>query len=112
MSTLRQNKVSRLLQKEIGELLQRKSHELFPGSIATVTLVQVSPDLSIAKVYLSLYGKINPEEVMKLLLTKRTELRMELSSQVKHQLRIVPDLRFYIDDSYNDVARIEELLKK
>jgi ribosome-binding factor A len=112
MKTIRQNKVSRLLEKEIGDMFQREEQGLFTGGIATVTGVQVSSDLSIAKVYLSLLGNLKPEDTLEMLEEHRGHIRKSLSSRVRHQMRIVPDLRFYIDDSFNTYLRIEELLKK
>lgn len=112
MATIRQNKVSRLLQRELGDIFQRKSGSLFPGGLATITNVEVSPDLSIAKVYLTILGKFKPQNIIEMLMQKRGELRNELAQKVKNQLRIVPDLRFYIDESYDAMMRIETLLKK
>jgi ribosome-binding factor A len=112
MATIRQNKVSRLLQREMGDIFQKLSGSLFPGGLATITNVEVSADLSIAKLYISILGKLKPQETIDMLMTKKSELRNELSHKVKHQLRIVPDLRFYIDESYEATKRIEDLLKK
>jgi len=109
---IRQSKVARLLQKEMGELFQRELRDILPGTFITVTGAEVSPDLSIAKVYFTVLGKIKPAEALEILMTNKTPIRKELSNRVKHQMRIVPDLRFHIDDSYDAVARIEELLKK
>jgi len=112
MATIRQNKVSRLLQREMSDIFQKEGKILFPGGLVTITNVQISPDLSIAKFYLSLLGNLKPKETLELLLEKKSELRNELSHKVKHQLRIVPDLRFFIDESYEAMLRIDELLKK
>ena len=112
MATLRQNKVSRLLQREMGDIFQKEAGNILPGALLTVTNVEVSPDLSIAKIYVTVLGKIKSQEALELLMAKRAALRNELSHKVKHQLRIVPDLRFYIDESYDAMKRIEELLKK
>ena len=112
MATIRQNKVSRLLQREMGDIFQRQSSSLFPGGLATITNVEISADLSIAKIYLSILGNLKPKETIEMLMGKRAELRNELGHKVKHQLRIVPDLRFYIDESYEATKRIEDLLKK
>ena len=111
MTTIRQNKVSRLLQKEMGDIFQKEEKHLFTGGLATVTNVEVSPDLSIAKVYISLLN-LKPKETLEMLMNRKSEIRNRLSERVKHQLRIVPDLRFFIDDSYDAIQRIEELLKK
>lgn len=112
MATIRQNKISRLLQKELGDVFQRKSGSLFPGGLVTITNVEVSPDLSIAKVYMTLLGNFKPKETIEMLMQKRGEIRNDLAHKVKRQLRIVPDLRFYIDESYEAMKRIETLLKK
>jgi len=112
MTTIRQNKVSRLLQKEMSDVFQKEGRSLFPGGMVTITNVQVSPDLSIAKFYLSILGKLDPKETIAMLMDKKPELRNALSQKVKHQLRIVPDLRFFIDESYEAMMRIDELLKK
>lgn len=112
MKPIRQSKVARLLQKEMGELFERELRDILPGTFLTVTGAEVSPDLFIAKVYFTVLGKIKPDESLEILMTNKTHIRKELSAKVKHQMRIVPDLRFFIDDSYEAVARIEELLKK
>ncbi len=112
MATIRQNKISRLLQKELGEVFQKKSGALFPGGLVTVTNVEASPDLSIAKVYLTILGNFKPADAIELLMQKRGEIRNELAHRVRRQLRIVPDLRFYIDESYDAMRRIETLLSK
>lgn len=112
MATIRQNKVSRLLQREMGDIFQKEGTNILPGSLLTITKVEVSPDLSIAKFYITVLGKLKPQEALEILMAKKSELRHELSHKVKHQLRIVPELRFYIDDQYDAMRRIDELLKK
>jgi ribosome-binding factor A len=111
MGTLRQNKVSRLVQKEMGDMFQKEAKHLFIGGLATVTGVEISPDLSIAKVFIS-FLNLKPKETLEMLMDKRSEIRNYLSHRVKHQLRIVPDLRFFIDDSYEAIMHIDKLLKK
>ena len=112
MKPIRQSKVARLLQKEMGEIFGRELRDILPGTLLTVTGAEVSPDLSIARIYFTVLGKIQPNEAMELLMANRAQIRKELSVRVKNQMRIVPDLRFHIDDSFDAVARIEELLKK
>ncbi|HTB07087.1 MAG TPA: 30S ribosome-binding factor RbfA [Bacteroidia bacterium] len=111
MSTIRQNKVSRLVQREMGDLFQKEGKHLFPGGLVTVTGVEMSPDLSIAKIFMT-FLNLKPQETIEMLMNKRSEIRNYLSPRVKNQLRIVPDLRFHIDDSYDAIQRIEQLLKK
>jgi ribosome-binding factor A len=112
MKPIRQSKVARLVQKEMGEIFERNLRDILPGTFLTVTGAEVSPDLSIAKIFFTVLGKIQPNEAMELLIANKAQIRKELSIRVKNQMRIVPDLRFHIDDSYDSIARIEELLKK
>lgn len=83
-----------------------------PGTMVTITNTEVSADLSIVKFHITVLGKLKPQEALEVLMSKKSELRNELSHKVKHQLRIVPDLRFYIDESYDAMKHIEDLLKK
>jgi ribosome-binding factor A len=112
MKPIRQSKVARLIQKEMGEIFGKELRDILPGTFLTVTGADVSPDLSIAKIHFTVLGKIKPAEALEILMANKATIRKELSDRVKNQMRIVPDLRFHIDDSYDAVARIEELLKK
>ncbi len=111
MATLRQNKVARLIQKEMGDIFQKEAKHLFTGGLATVTGVEISPDLGIAKVFIT-FLNLDPKKTIELLMEKRPEIRNHLSTRVRSQLRIVPDLRFHIDDSYEAIMHIDKLLKK
>ena len=84
----------------------------FGGAMVTVSEVRVSPDLSIAKTYVSIFPSTKAEEVMKILNENIKELRGELGRQVGRQLRIVPEIVFYLDTSLDYAEHIEELLKK
>lgn len=114
MSTVRQEKVSRLLQKEIGDIFQKESSNFSPGALVSVTSVRVSPDFSYAKIYLSILGTtaISKEDVYKNIKEKGLYVRKLLGNRVKNVLRIVPDLDFFIDDSVDYYTKINELLKK
>ena len=112
MKPIRQSKVARLLQKEMGEIFGKELRDILPGTFLTITGAEVSPDLSIAKIFFTVLGKIKATEALEILMNNRAHIRNELSMRVKNQMRIVPDLRFHIDDSYDSIARIEELLKK
>jgi ribosome-binding factor A len=115
MSTVRQNKVSALLQKELGTFFQRESLTYFGGSMISVTVVRVAPDFSLAKVYLSIFsppGTLSREEVFKFVLSQTKEIRFKLGQEIGKQMRIVPELAFYLDDSINYAQEIDRLLKK
>ena len=108
----RQQKVSRELQRYLAELLRSKGMAYFGGAMVTVSEVRISPDLSIAKVYVSVFPSNRQEKVMKQLEDEKKHLRGELGHLVAKQLRIVPDLDFYLDTTLDYAEHIDELLKK
>ena len=108
----RQQKVARELQRDLAEIIRSKGMVAFGGAMVTVSEVRVSPDLSIAKVYVSIFPSEKQEEVMKLLEENNKAIRGELGRKVAKQLRIVPELDFYLDTTLDYVEHIEELLKK
>ncbi|PKP39478.1 MAG: ribosome-binding factor A [Bacteroidetes bacterium HGW-Bacteroidetes-15] len=112
MEGTRLNKVSRQIQKDLGEILQRQSQSLFLGKLITVTAVRVSPDLGIAKVYVSIFPTEKKEDVMDILKQNTKSIRFELGQRIKNQMRIVPELAFYIDDSLDYIENIDRLLKE
>lgn len=111
METNRQKKISRLIQKDLGEILQIQGRIWFPGAMLTVTKVAVSSDLSIAKVYVSIFGK-EATPVIRQVEMQTKEIRKQLGMRAKNQLRHIPDLRFYVDDSLDYIENIEKLLKE
>lgn len=112
METTRQQKVARLILKEIGELIIRDLAWVSPGSMVTATVVRVSPDLSFAKVYFSIFGKEPAATVMEKLEDNKTKIRYILGQKLRHQLRIVPELAFFHDDSAAYADRISQLLDR
>jgi ribosome-binding factor A len=112
MENTRLKKVNRLLQNELGVIFQRESKTLFGGAMITVTEVSVSPDLSVAKVYISLFLTSNPQKLFEEIKLQTPVIRKQLGMAIRHQLRIIPELIFIYDDSLDRALRIEELLKK
>ena len=108
----RQQKVGRELQRDLAEIIRSKGRAAFGGAMVTVSEVRVSPDLSIAKVYVSIFPSEKQQEVMNLLADNNKAIRGELGRKVAKQLRIVPELDFYLDATLDYVEHIEELLKK
>ena len=110
METTRQNKVCRLIQKELSEifLLQTKAMN---GVLVSVSTVRISPDMSIVRAYLSVFPSARAEEIVNINNNSKS-IRFELGTRVRHQLRIIPELKFFVDDSLDYVDRIDELLKK
>ena len=110
METTRQNKIDRLLQKELSEifLLQTKA---MPGILVSVSTVRISTDMSIARVYLSVFPSEKAEEMVKNINDNMKSIRYELGTRVRHQLRIIPELKFFVDDSLDYIEKIDSLLK-
>jgi ribosome-binding factor A len=111
MDSTRQQKYNRLFQKEIGELFQREGFNFYGKAFVTVMNVSVSPDLGIAKIYLSIFGAKDPNAVITQIEKHKKEIRKLFGAQIRHQARIVPELKFFLDDSLDYVAKIEKLLK-
>jgi len=112
MTTPRQQKVSRLLQKELGDYLQRSGPEISQGKMITVTVVRISPDLGVAKVYLSVFPGEGAEETVKAISEKAGWVRSAMGNRLKNQLRHIPQFVFFLDDSLDYIDRIEDLLNE
>ena len=111
MESTRQKKVSRLIQKEMAEMFIRKTNEIAPGKLVSVTVVRMSPDLSFAKVFLSIFPSAGKAEVLSTVKDLAPKLRFELGQKVRTQLRIVPEIAFFLDDSLDYIDNIDKLLK-
>ncbi len=112
METTRQNKISRLIQKDLAEILQKDGRDFLHGTLVSVTKVRISPDLSIARVYLSIYPSEKGKDILLEIKTHQSKLRGLLGLKVGKQLRIVPQLDFHIDDSLDYIDNIDRLLKE
>lgn len=111
METTRQNKIARLLQKELSDIFLRQTQSMGTGVLVSVSAVRISPDLSIARVYLSIFPSEKSEELCRNINDNQKSVRFELGKRVRHQLRIIPELRFFVDDSLDYIEHIDELLK-
>lgn len=111
MDSIRQNKVSRLIQRDLSEMFQHECKEYTTGAMLSITTVRVSPDLSYAKIYVSIFPSNFSETVMKSLEEKNKNIRFILGQKVGKQMRIIPELRFFIDDSLDYINKIDDLLK-
>lgn len=112
IESTRQLKVAKEIQKEMAEIIRSKGMAAFDGALVSVSGVKISPDLSVAKVYVSVFPSGKADAVMEALQENTRSLRGELGGKVGKQLRIVPELVFYLDSSLDYVEHIEELLKK
>ena len=105
------NKIDRLLQKELGDIFQKQTQAMH-GVLVSVTTVRVSPDLSVAKAYLSIFPSDKADELIKAIRANTKSIRYDLGQRVRLQLRKIPDLTFFIDDSLDYIENIDKLLKQ
>lgn len=111
MESTRQAKISRLLQKELSEIFRQQTAKTH-GIIVSVSTVRVSPDLSVAKAYLSIFPSKKAPEVLTSIEASAKTVRYELAQKVRFQLRKVPELQFFLDDSLDYIENIDKLLDK
>lgn len=109
MESTRQAKIARLLQKELSEIFRQQTAKT-RGVIVSVSAVRVSPDLSVAKAYLSVFPSAKAQEVIESINQSQKTVRYELAQRVRHQLRKTPELAFYLDDSLDYIEKIDSLL--
>lgn len=111
METTRQNKIARLIQKDLSNIFQsetRKTH----GLLVSVSAVRVSPDLSVAKAYLSIFPSNKAQQVLDNVNAQASAIRYKLGTLERHQLRIIPELKFFLDDSLDYIEHIDNLLRE
>ena len=111
MQETRQNRIARLLQKELSLIFQSQTR-MMHGVMLSVTKCRVSPDLSICTAYLSIFPSERGDELLKNIQQNTSTIRYDLGQRVRNQLRIIPELRFFIDDSLDYLERIDDLLKQ
>ncbi|MCM1164154.1 MAG: 30S ribosome-binding factor RbfA [Muribaculaceae bacterium] len=111
METTRQAKIARQLQKDLSEIFRQQTAKTH-GTLVSVSAVRISPDLSIARVYLSIFPPEKSQEILEGINASAKTIRYELAQKVRFQLRKCPELSFYIDDSLDYIENIDRLLEK
>ena len=109
---MRQQKIARQIQRDMAEILQKEGAASVAGRRVTVTTVRVSPDFSYAKIYVSVFPFERAEETMQALEKNNWFLRRELGRRIRNQLKVVPELQFFLDDSLEYIENIDSLLNK
>jgi len=110
MDSTRQLKYAKLIQKEMGDLFQKEGKGFFGNSFITITGVKVTPDLSIARIYVSTFHE-KGEDVLSKLDAHQREIRRKLGERIRNQARVIPELEFFIDDSLDYAEKIDKLMK-
>lgn len=111
METTRQQKISRLIQKELSDIFQKQTKAMH-GMLVSVSTVRISPDMSVCRAYLSVFPSERAAETLENVNRSAREIRYELGTRVRHQLRIIPELKFFLDDSLDYIDHIDSLLKQ
>lgn len=113
MESTRQQKVSRMLQRELAEYFQQHARDLLPGKMITVTVVRISPDMGVAKVYLSIFPIDKKEEdPIEKIRSHASAIRSHIGNKIKNQVRSIPEFIYYLDDSLDYIDKIDNLLKE
>ncbi|MDQ3109440.1 MAG: 30S ribosome-binding factor RbfA [Bacteroidota bacterium] len=112
MESTRQLKSARLIQKEMAEIFLAEARNLFGNVMITVTVCRMSADLGVAKIYVSLFPVKDKDTMLKLIKEHTPELRGILGRRIRKQVRVVPELVFFLDDSIDYAEHIDNLLKK
>lgn len=111
MDSTRQNKIARLIQKELSDIFLHQTKSM-RGVIVSVSEVRISPDLSIAKAYLSVFPSEKGEEIVQNINKNMKSIRYNLGTRLRYQLRIIPEIKFFVDETLDMLDHIDELLKK
>lgn len=112
MDSTRQQKFARLIQKEISDLFTKEGKNFFGNAFITVTNARVTPDLSLAYIYLSMFREKEPKKLLEQIELHHHEIRKKLGLRIRTQMRHIPDLKFFHDDSLDYVEKIENIFKK
>ena len=110
MESTRQHKYARLLQKELGEIFQQDTKHLFGKAFITITLVKISPDLGFAKIYLSMFLVDKRDEMLDKINERKSQIRKLLGQRIGKQVRVVPEIAFFIDDTEDHAQKIDKLI--
>lgn len=111
MESTRQQKFGKLIQKDLSDIFFKEFQSNLKGGMVTITDVKMSPDLSIAKIYLSFLLVKDPKEMVEMINEKSKSLRNSLGQRIRHQARIIPHLNFYLDNTSEYAAKIEKLFE-
>ena len=109
MESQRQQKFGRLIQQEIADIFQKEGYGMFNGNMITITRVRVTPDLLIARVFLSVFGNDKKAETVEMLKAKAGEIRFKLGQRIRKDVKAIPEVDFFLDDSLDYAEKIDKL---
>lgn len=111
MSGLRHQRITKQIHKDLSDIFIRINKTNFQGKMISISEVRLTPDLSIAKSYISVFPSADGQAVIDEIETMTSQIRLELGNKIRHQVRKVPELRFYLDVSFDEMEKIDKLLK-
>ena len=112
MASIRQQQIGKIVQVAISEILQKEAREVLSNALVTVVSVKVTPDLLIARVYLSIYNTPNPNDVIHLINQNQKAFRGLLGKKIRNKVRSIPELEFFRDDTMDEVVQMDKLFKE
>ncbi|MEO6852171.1 MAG: 30S ribosome-binding factor RbfA [Mucilaginibacter sp.] len=112
MESKRQQKFAGVIQQDLAAIFQREGINLLPNTLITITKVRVTPDLAIARVFLSFFNNTDTQLALNTIKAHASEIRYKLGARIKDQVRIIPQLEFFVDDTSAYVERMDKIFEK
>jgi len=112
MESKRQQKFAGVLQQDLALIFQREGLSYLPNTLVTITKVRVTPDLAIARVFLSFFNNVNVQQSLQVVKSHASEIRYKLGARIKDQVRVIPQLEFFVDDTNEYVERMDKIFDK
>jgi ribosome-binding factor A len=112
MESKRQQKFAGVIQQDLAAIFQREGMNYLPNTLVTITKVRVTPDLAIARIFLSFFGNNNLQLALQTIKSHASEIRYKLGARIKDQVRIIPQLEFFVDDTSEYVERMDKIFEK
>jgi ribosome-binding factor A len=109
MESKRQQKFAGVIQQDLAEIFQREGMNFLPHTMVTITKVRVTPDLAIARVFLSFFNSVDATASLSAVKAHASEIRYKLGAKIKNQVRVVPQLEFFVDDTNDYVEKMDQL---
>lgn len=112
MESKRQQKFAGVIQQDLAAIFQREGMNYLPNTMVTITKVRVTPDLALARIFLSFFNSGNTQLALQTIKSHANEIRYKLGSRIKDQVRVIPQLEFFVDDTSEYVERMDKIFDK
>ncbi|MBY0244774.1 MAG: 30S ribosome-binding factor RbfA [Sphingobacteriaceae bacterium] len=112
MESKRQQKFAGLLQEELAAIFQKEAQNYLPNTLVTITKVRMSPDLSVAKIYVSFFNTKDTDVSIAMINKHNNEIRYKLGTKIRHQARVIPTLNFFVDDTNEYVEKMDKIFNQ